>query len=202
MNFHPSKTNCLTLSLALALALIAAPSRAITEDGTPQMPAGGWGNSAGAFQTGGGFSGCGGDTVCIRASRLYDDLSPIYVITVVAAQPVPHETDVPNPIDPAKQKACIDICDQKQKIALDMCAVAAAKASASANVTAVGIGLATGGAVSIIGDLKLGAVTGLGAYFIANQMAKDHAATLNLACTAAAAQNHTQCVTGKCKFSG
>jgi hypothetical protein len=191
--------------VATLTASAAGPSRALTEYPV-YPPPGGWGNAFGT-SIGQGAADTTLEGVTIVGKR-EGKLSPIYLISVPFAGIVPTPSldrtggDPAAPPDPAKQQACIDTCDQKQKIAKDLCDVAAAKASASGTVASIGIGFAVGSVVSWKGTMLLGAPAGFGAYLAANQFAKDHAATLNLACIGKAAQNRVDCVTGVCKFSG
>jgi hypothetical protein len=191
-----------TIVAALSMVLAAGSSRALVEDEpvvTP--PAGGWGYEGGS-STGRGAADVQLEGVTVWGKR---DLAPfpsVYKIYVPPVTPPPTPRDPGGPPDPAQQKACIDACDQKQKIANDLCAAAAAKAAANNTVAAIGIGYAVGAVLTWKGSLVLGTAGGFGAYVIANQLAKDHAATLNLYCIGKAAQDHAGCVTGTCKFSG
>jgi hypothetical protein len=101
-----------------------------------------------------------------------------------------------------QRQTCIANCDQKQKIANDLCAVSAAKVAASGTTAAIGIAFAVGGVMTWKGGMLLGAPAGFGAYLIANQLAKDHAATVNLACLGKAAQDHVSCISGTCGLKG
>ncbi len=200
MHHHIRKLSAITVATSMALA--SGPSRALIENDGVYPPSGGWGNSSGSV-SGGGYTGSYSSLpeITVIGTRP-DTLSNVYVINVPYTQNLPNaDRDPGSPVDPAKQKACIDACDQKQKIAQDLCAVAAAKAAASSTVTAIGIGFAAAGGLSMVGGIKLGAPGGFAAYYVANQMAKDHAANLSMACLARAAQDHANCVTGVCKFS-
>jgi len=188
------------------MALAAGPGRALTEGETAMYPpAGGWGNASGT-RVGQGSADITLPGVTIIGRRP-DALSSVYVISVPFAGLVPtpslDRTGLPPdaPPDPVKQETCIDSRDQKQKIAKDLCDVAAAEASASGTVAAIDIGFAVGGLLTRA-SMLLSTPSDFSAYVVANQLAKDHLATLNLACIGKAAHDHMNCVTGVCKFNG
>ena len=203
---HTRRYKLLAVGVAAAMSLTSGTSRALTEDDRPNIPAGGYGNASGTsygrvpdFDT----VTFPGITVTGRRSDQPDTLSPIYVINVPAPSPPPGYSDGggPAPTSPAEQQQCIADCDTKQKMAKDLCDVAAAKAAASATVTAIGVGFVAGAFLTWKAGL-IGIPGGFGAYLVTNQLAKDHAATMNLACIAKAGEDHTNCIRGICKFTG
>ena len=115
----------------------------------PYFPSGGYGNASGTSYGGvADFASVTfpGVTITGRRSDMPDTLNPTFVINVPAPSPPPSYSDGggPAPTDPAQQQQCIANCDTKQKMAKDLCDVAAAKAAASATVTAIGVGFAAG----------------------------------------------------------
>lgn len=132
---------------ASLLLLSAIPSQAITEDGV-YPPPGGWGNEP--ITSSGGFSdayAAVGELERVTVTGKYEDSwSPVYVVNVPAPPLSPVvEAGGSSPPDPVQQKACMDSCDTKQKIAKDLCDVAAAKIAAGSTVAAIGAGAAVGG---------------------------------------------------------
>ena len=196
----------LAVGVAAAMTLPSSPSRAMTEDDGPTIPAGGYGSAPGTSYGGVADSDTvnfPGISVTGRRSDKPVTLSPIYVVNVAAPSPPPGYSGggSPAPTNPAQQQQCIADCDTKQKMAKDLCDVAAAKAAASATVTAIGVGFVAGAFLTWKAGL-FGIPGGFGAYLVTNQLAKDHAATMNLACIAKAAEDHTNCIRGICKFTG
>ena len=201
-------------AIAIAVATLMAftsvsTSQAMTDTEWTPPPSG---NTVGEFIGGfGGVSAFGGADlpgVTVIGKR-GDTLSNVYVVNVPFTGYIPYPTldrepggDTTAPPDPEKQKQCLADCDTKQKIGKDLCDIAAAKAAASSTTTAIAAALIATGFITWKGGFVLGPAAGLATFVITNEFAKNHAATMNLACIAKAAEDHIGCIKGTCKFSG